>query len=63
MSPRELIGKTFKHLRTGGLYRVITTGVHVDTKEVLVTYVALKDGVMWVRSYLEFVDGRFEEQA
>lgn len=56
------INNIYKHLRTGGLYKVLAVGTHVDTKELLVVYAAIKDGAVWVRTYDEFTDGRFAPQ-
>ena len=53
-------GQRWRHLKTGGMYTVIATGLDEATLEPVVIY-AGGDGVVWVRSlriFLEDVDGR-----
>lgn len=49
-----------RHLKTDGLYRIITTArVEADLTPVVV-YQSEKDGSVWTRPVAEFTDGRFE---
>lgn len=53
-----LLGKRWKH-RKGGTYRVVATGIIEATLLPAVIYEAEKDGIVWVRPFTEFMDGRF----
>jgi len=56
---RELAEPTHRHVKTGGLYRIIGEGrIEADLSPVT-AYVSQK-GEMWVRPTAEFNDGRFE---
>jgi hypothetical protein len=50
---------THKHLKSGGLYRVIGHGFIEATVEPATIYEAT-NGVVWIRPSKEFNDGRFE---
>lgn len=60
-------GDTVKHLKTGGIYEILTFGRDVDTLEDVVTYRCknsrFKDEreFTWTRKRAEFEDGRFEK--
>lgn len=51
--------RTYKHLRTGGTYRIVMTAIcEADSVEMTV-YQSLDTGEVWVRPTKEFYDGRF----
>lgn len=50
---------THKHIKSGGLYRVIGHGFIEATVEPATIYEAT-NGVVWIRPSKEFNDGRFE---
>lgn len=56
-------GRTFLHLKTGHVYRVVTTATIEATMKDAVVYVRVDDlGCVprnWVRPMAEFCDGRF----
>lgn len=55
--PRSLI---YRHLKTGGLYQVIEWNARIEgTMDEAVVYRNLANGLVWVRTYTEFMDGRF----
>ena len=50
---------THRHIKTGGLYRVVTrANMEADLAQVIVY--DSEDGTAWVRPEAEFNDGRFE---
>ena len=50
----------YRHIKTGGLYRVLRHGrIEADLRAVVI-YESLADGRVWVRPTDEFYDGRFE---
>lgn len=53
-------GARFKHLKTGGIYRIITEGNEENSGDDVIVYRSEKDGSVWVRPKSEFFDGRFE---
>lgn len=55
------IGSIWKHLKTGGLYRVLDHVFIEATAEPAVLYISMDDGRKWVRPTKEFLDGRFEK--
>jgi hypothetical protein len=56
--PRSLI---YQHVKTGGLYQVIEWHAkHEATTDEVVVYRNLASGLVWVRPYSEFLDGRFK---
>ena len=57
-------GQVYRHLKTGGLYRIIDPDALLEaTREAVVVYRSLADGQTWVRSRTEFFDGRFAPEA
>lgn len=55
---------TWRHVKTGDYYEVIAEShLEVDRKKRMVTYQALKDGILWTRPADEFYDGRFVQDA
>lgn len=58
-----MIGSKFKHLKTGGYYEILGTGLLESSKEPMVIYRSLQDGTVWIRSEKEFFDGRFQEDS
>jgi hypothetical protein len=50
---------THRHLKTGGLYRLMYVGLLEKTLEKVAIYQG-QDLVFWVRPLTEFEDGRFE---
>lgn len=56
--PRSLI---YRHVKTGGLYYVIEWNAKIEgTMEDAVVYRNIVTGMVWVRPYSEFLDGRFK---
>jgi hypothetical protein len=53
----------YRHLKTGGTYKVIAHGKLEWSLAPVVIYEAEKDGTIWVRPEAEFFDGRFERIA
>lgn len=51
-------GKKFKHVKTGGIYEILATGLIEATLMPCVIYSG-NDGTVWVRPHDEFNDGRF----
>jgi hypothetical protein len=63
----ELWRATHKHLKSGGLYRLLYDDVIIEAtyggdvmSQTVVIYEGY-DGKRWMRPYAEFYDGRFEE--
>jgi hypothetical protein len=50
----------YRHIKTGGLYRVICIASVEATLELVVVYQSEQDGQCWTRPLDEFMDGRFE---
>jgi hypothetical protein len=48
-----------KHVKSGGLYKVMGPAKIEATLEDVVVYMSLQDGKVWVRPMAEMVDGRF----
>ena len=67
LNMKDKVGKFFKHLKSGGLYKVLSTEAHLEKEglngDLYVVYSNLDDGLVWVREQKQFFDGRFEEQA
>ena len=67
LNMKDKVGKIFKHLKSGGLYKVLSTEAHLEKEglngDLYVVYSNLDDGLVWVREQKQFFDGRFEEQA
>jgi hypothetical protein len=57
---KELTEPTHRHVKTGGLYRVIGEG-RIEADLAAVTVYVSEKGEMWVRPTAEFNDGRFED--
>jgi hypothetical protein len=49
----------WRHLKSGGVYEVVTLGLIEATEERAVVYAGVEGGGTWIRPYDEFVDGRF----
>lgn len=48
-----------RHVKSGGLYKVMGPAKIEATLEDVVVYMSLRDGTVWVRPYTEMIDGRF----
>jgi hypothetical protein len=59
MSPTPLPGENYRHVKTGGLYRILCIASVESTLERVVVYQSEQDGRCWTRPLDEFVDGRF----
>lgn len=57
---RSVPGMIWRHVKTGGLYRLIGRGLYEKDRTHVVVYQGVKTRQIWVRSDLEFYDGRFE---
>ncbi len=58
-----LTGQTYRHKKTGHLYRVLFADARIEAgnvEAVIYRRVDETGGVPWVRPYTEFCDGRFE---
>lgn len=53
----------WKHVRTGGLYRILAEGKMEADGSNVVVYQGIATGLVWVRPMAEFHDGRFERVA
>lgn len=51
---------TWRHVKTGGLYRLLRVGKLEACQTPVAVYVGV-DALVWVRPCSEFFDGRFEE--
>lgn len=56
----DVRGGVFKHIKSGGYYRVIGFGIIEATNTHAVIYKHMASSVIWVRPSSEFFDGRFE---
>lgn len=57
---RHLEGSWWQH-RKGGLYRLLKFGTIEADLTPAVIYESHKDGMVWVRPYDQFMDGRFTQ--
>lgn len=48
-----------RHVKTGGLYKVLGPATIEATGANVVVYRSLQDGRVWIRPTVEMVDGRF----
>lgn len=55
-----LSSEIYRHVKTGGLYRVLCIASVEATLELVVVYQSEQDGRCWTRPLDEFMDGRFE---
>jgi hypothetical protein len=53
-------GDRAKHLKTGGMYRVLCVARIEANLDLAVVYESESDGEKWIRPVIEFLDGRFE---
>lgn len=60
MSITPLPGEIYRHIKTGGLYRILCNASVESTLEPVVVYQSKQDGRCWTRPLEEFMDGRFE---
>lgn len=57
------IGKLYRHVRRGTIYRVLAIALEEATHSLVVVYEAAAGqvgGEVWTRPHAEFIDGRFE---
>ncbi|MFT3803359.1 MAG: DUF1653 domain-containing protein [Burkholderiaceae bacterium] len=52
-------GPRYRHLKTGGVYEVLTRGLNEADLTPVVIYRNVASGQVWVRSAEQFDDGRF----
>ncbi len=52
-------GQQVKHLKTGGLYRILHLAKIEATLEEVYVYEALRNQTVWIRPKSEMLDGRF----
>ncbi|MFT4103213.1 MAG: DUF1653 domain-containing protein [Burkholderiaceae bacterium] len=52
-------GARYRHLKTGGVYEVLTRGLNEADRTPVVVYRSVDSGQVWVRSAEQFDDGRF----
>tara|TARA_Y100001949_G_C15692089_1_gene202865 strand:- start:79 stop:264 length:186 start_codon:yes stop_codon:yes gene_type:complete len=59
------MAKIYKHLKSGGTYKVLGTDAHLEQEglegSLYVVYQNVTDGIIWIRDQNEFFDGRFKE--
>lgn len=60
MSITPLPQEIYRHVKTGGLYRIVCIASVEATLELVVVYQSQQDGRWWTRPMEEFMDGRFE---
>jgi hypothetical protein len=53
-------GIAVRHIKTGGLYFILSYGLLESDKTPVVVYKSLSDKQVWIRPVTEFEDGRFE---
>ncbi len=58
-TPEEMPLELYRHAETGGIYEVICNAYDESTKELMVVYRNVENGVPWVKPAKEFNDGRF----
>lgn len=58
-NPSEILFSKWMHVKTKGVYEIVTFGYLEKDLEPMVIYKNRKDGTVWIRPYKEFVDGRF----
>jgi transcriptional regulator with XRE-family HTH domain len=51
---------THRHVKTGGLYWIVSEATVEATMDQVVVYRSLSTGLWWTRPRAEFFDGRFE---
>jgi hypothetical protein len=60
-------GKFFKHLKSGGTYKILANDAHLEEEglegDLYVVYSNVDDGLVWIREQKQFFDGRFKEEA
>ena len=61
-NPKFKSGQMLKHLKPGGLYRIIGQAMIEATLTPAYVYESLSTGDHWVRPQAEMEDGRFEAQ-
>lgn len=49
----------YRHVATGGEYRIIMGAWLEKTEEAMIIYLSLETGKCWIRPKAEFFDGRF----
>jgi hypothetical protein len=57
----EALAPTHRHLKTGGLYRVLHEGAIEANLTPCIIYQNVASGAIWVRPSSEFWDGRFAD--
>ena len=60
LSGRFKPNSTIRHLKTGGLYRVVCLARIEANLQAAYTYESLQTHDFWIRSQIEMEDGRFE---
>lgn len=56
---KKIEATIWKHVKSGGLYSVIATGLLEADLTPVTIYKSLTDSKVWVRPTAEFEDGRF----
>ena len=59
-NPKFQAGEILKHLKTGGLYRIVGQAMIEATLTPAYIYESISTGDYWVRPQAEMEDGRFE---
>ena len=55
-------GTSYRHVKTGGIYRVVHEGLEVTGDEAVPSIVYMnEDGDVFIQAKERFFDGRFEE--
>lgn len=52
----------YRHVKSGGLYRLLSLGLLEATLEPMVVYQNIKTCEVWIRPQSEFFDGRFAKE-
>lgn len=59
-SELRMMSNVYRHVRTGGLYVLLGTGLREYDLVPCAIYQSVKDRRLWIRPETEFHDGRFE---
>lgn len=59
-NPKFQTGEILRHLKTGGLYRIVGRAMIEATLTPAYVYESISTGDHWVRPQAEMEDGRFE---
>lgn len=56
------VSLNYRHVKSGGIYRLLNVGLLEATLEPMVVYQNIKTCEVWIRPQSEFFDGRFAKE-